>query len=97
MDCSNEKLGYVCAVDRKLCMVLFILSGMHGLYFLIADNCGEGWIKRKSSCYKYIGAKATDFDSGQSYCRVEQAQLFVPNSKSESEFLSQIVSAITVL
>ena len=69
------------------------------MFFIFADECGEGWISFDNSCYKLEPnpVMSTTPGDGQQYCSQQYGgHLFVPNSAEESAFIGNYIESVQV-
>ena len=63
-------------------------------------KCGDGWLSWDNSCYRQ--GTSTDsrwrIEDGIDYCAKEyEAEVFVPNSKDEAEFIGRYLKGSMVI
>ena len=74
----------VCARARacvRVCVCVMILS------FVLFVACRKGWIKFRSSCYKFVEYEAKPLFPASRSCRSDRGHLVVINDKHEDNFL----------
>ena len=79
--------------------MLLIVRNFYGciLNFAVTVRCPEGWFPWDNSCYRHEPDIQVDRDAGQDFCEnTYNAQLFVPNSKDEADFIKDYLKGVKV-
>ena len=57
-------------------------------------KCPQGWVSFEDSCYKLEKSKTESISGAQAQCMLNHdSDIFVPNSKSEAEFISNFIGS----
>ena len=96
-DCTEEK-QYVCEYKCKNYLQC-IKPYAKKIIIVYTVQCGEGWMAFDNSCYKHetqLNMRLTCTD-GRDYCeQTYGAELFVPNSLEEAQFIADYLTGVKV-